>query len=389
MTTASPSLSDTDLLSSYLNDLKPIPLNGICPDRDSLTRWAAQMFQWLHVGDALAENAHHALRQSGAAHQHPADALRILANAGDTACQALLADMDTPPDWVDFDLMRRGGAMAQRHFPMLIIGLTYGGLPLTFAHPDAAEVFTGTGRMRANISRRLNESASLFFGIYNSDELAPGKSMWQTCLQVRLVHAIVSQNLIKQGWDVAERGVPISQLSTAAGPAFFGTHQLGCLRRLGARISDDEALGFTMIWRYVTRLLGVPEQLIGRTQAEQDDFDQHITSLFFAPDDNARHLMHDLINGLAEQKPTANFPRPLQLALFRRMLGDTMADAYAIERSGVGERQLNLMLPMLRGYGWLQRAPLLAGLLQRSGKQLLARVATEGIVKLDAAGGHR
>lgn len=301
-----------------------------------------------------------------------------LADQGDAPCRALLADMYDTPSWVDYALMRRAGAMAQRQFPMLILALTYGGLPLTFAHPDAAEVFTGTGRMQANISRRLNESATLFLGIYNSDALALGKPMWEICLQVRLVHSVVRMSLIHQGWDIEKRGVPINQLSTAAGPAFFGTHQLGCLRRLGARIDDDEALGFTMIWRYVTRLLGVPESLIGQTQDEQDEFDQHITSLFFAPDNNSRTVMHELIEGLATQKPNSNVPRAMQLALFRLMLGNEMADAYGIERSPTGERQLKLMLPVLGSYGWLQRAPLLSGVLQQAGLRCIQRVATEG-----------
>ncbi|MBQ0753365.1 MAG: DUF2236 domain-containing protein [Gammaproteobacteria bacterium] len=388
MNKVSKNSTSTDQLSDYLNGLKPIPLNGISPDPDSLVRWAAQRFEWLNVGDSLAEKAVQALRQAGMSLKQPARAVQQLAADGDKSCQALLADMHDTPGWVDYDLMRHAGAMAQRHFPMLILGLTYGGLPLTFAHPDAAEVFSGTGRMQANISRRLNESATLFFGIYNSDTLAPGKPMWEICLQVRLVHSVVRMGLIKKGWDVGRRGVPINQLSTAAGPAFFGTHQLGGLRRLGARISDDEALGFTMIWRYVTRLLGVPESLIGRTQAEQDEFDRHITSLFFAPDDNARSVMQDLIEGLATQKPTANLPRAMQLALFRRMLGDDMADAYGIERSRVGEQQLKFMLPLMSSYGWLQRTPLLAGLLRRTGQRFIERVATEGVVKLDDAGGH-
>ncbi len=388
MNSASPVPTSTDL-NVYLSQLKPIPLDGVSPDPVSLQDWATQHFHWLHAGDPLAENAVLALRRTGANLQHPAQIVRELANAGDPACQALLADMYDTPVWVDYDLMRRAGAMALRHFPMLVLGLTYGGLPLTFAHPDAAEVFVGTGRMQANISRRLNESATLFFGVYDSDALAPGKSMWEVCLQVRLVHAMVRMNLIKRGWDTATRGVPVNQLSTAAGPAFFGTHQLGCLRRLGARINREEALGFSMIWRYVTRLLGVPPELLGATQTQQNEFDRHITSLFFAPDTNARTVMKDLIEGLATQQPTARLPRSLQLALFRRMLGDTMADAYGIKRSRRGERQLDLLLPLLKGYGWLQRLPLISTLLRASGERFVHQVATEGLVKLDHAGGSQ
>lgn len=386
MNTVTTALPAMPALEDYLAQLKPIPLNGVMPDTDSLARWATEMFPWMHVGDTLADQAVLALRKHGIGLANPASALQSLADQGDKACQALLDDSRNTPDWVDYDLMRAGGAMAQRHFPMLVLGLTYGGLPLTFGHPDSAEVFSGTGRMQANISRRLNESASLFLGIYDSDELAPGGTMWEVCLHVRLVHSLIRLNLIKQGWDVAGRGVPVNQLSTAAGPAFFGTHQLGCLRRLGARVSDAESEGFTMIWRYVTRLLGVPEELVGSTQAEQDVFDQHITSLVFAPDDTGRQMMKDLMHGLATQKPTASMPAAMQKALFRRMLGDTMADAYEIPRSPLGELQLRVMMPALYTYGWAQNTPGLSKWLQRTGRRVLKGVATEGIIQFDQAG---
>src|SRR5690606_31532827 len=129
---------DAPSLDAYLGKLNPIPLNGRYPDQKRLADWAAGAFDWLYQGDPLAEDAALALRQSGG-HGNVADRTQPLATQGDPACAALLADMHDIPDWVDFDLMRRGGAMAQRHFPMLVLALTYGCMPLTFAHPDAAE----------------------------------------------------------------------------------------------------------------------------------------------------------------------------------------------------------------------------------------------------------
>lgn len=376
---------DAPSLDAYLGKLNPIPLNGRYPDPKCLEDWAAGAFDWLYQGDPLAENAARALRQHGSRGK-VADRIQQLANQGDPACTALLADMHDIPGWVDFDLMRRGGAMAQRHFPMLVLALTYGCMPLTFAHPDAAEVFASTGRLEANIARRLNESGTLFFGVCNSDALAPGKHMWEACVQVRLVHAIVRMSLLERGWNVAERGVPISQLATAAGPAFFGTHLLGCLRRVGARITDEEAEGHCMIWRYTTRLLGVPQALLGHTQAEQDDIDLNMSSLFFAPDDTARVIMAALIRELARQPPTARIPAALQLALFRRMLGDEMANAYGIPENRKGERLLGGLDVLLSGYGRLQGLSPLAGLLRRRGQQIIEHFGTEGLVSLDVAG---
>lgn len=385
MTTNNPTLNQ-EAVQTYLNDLNPIPITGETPALDSLTDWARRILPWLERGDDLADAAIHELRKHPGALGQAVDTTLRLADEGVPACRALIDDMQQVPAWVDFDLMRQGGKMAQRHFPLLVLALIYGGLPLTFAHPDAAAVFASTARMENDIGRRMNESATLFFGVTNSDELAPGRSMWRACLQVRLVHAMVRVHLLSKGWDTAEQGLPINQLATSAGPAFFGTHLLGSLTRLGAQPTEEEALGHKMIWRYTTRLLGVPEELIGATQAEQDEYDRHITSVIFAPDDRARAVMAGLIDGLANQKPTSSFPGDLQLALFRRMLGDAMADAFAVPIDSKGEKKLARLLPLFRLYGRLQSNRLVASPLQRLGRRVLSRLGTEGLISLDRAG---
>lgn len=348
--------------------------------------WAETALPWHYRGDPLAEAVASRLREQGGAMARPALTIRQWADQGDEDSQQLLADMEAVPSWVDYALMRRGGAMAQRHFPHLILALTYGGLPLTFAHPDAAAIFVGTGRMEANITRRLNESASLFFGVCDSDALAPGDAMWEVCLHVRLVHALVRMRCLQQGWDLAHRGMPVSQLATAAGPAFFGTQMLDGMRRLGARISDEEAAGHCMIWRYTTRLLGVPEVLLGKTQQEQDRFDVPMLSQFFAPDDTAKTIMATLLDGLCAQRPTSRIPRSLQIALFRCMLGEEMADAYGVPFSRGGDRALSMLRPALSGYSRAQRVPGVSTGLRRLGQGILERLGTEGVVSPVAAG---
>lgn len=351
--------------------------------------WLQSMLPWHFQGDPLAEEVVRVLRRESRSMAQPALAVTVLAERGDTACQALLADMHAVPGWVDFALMKQGGAMAQRNFPALVMGLTYGCLPLTFAHPDAAAIFAGTGRMEASITRRLNESAALFFGVMDSDALAPQEPMWAACLQVRLVHAIVRMQALQQGWDVEQRGMPVSQLATAAGPAFFGSHLLEGMRRLGVKASEEEAAGFCMIWRYVTRLMGVPLALLGETQLQQDLFDQQMMRQFFAPDATAKTIMATLLEGLCSQRPTSRLPRTLQIALFRRMLGEEMADAFALPDDRAGRRSLAWLAPMLSGYSRLGRVPGFSLGTRWAGSRILDTLAEEGLIALAVTGGSR
>lgn len=368
-------------------DVTSGPTPAVRPDcGGSSTDWEERMMPWHYQGDPLAEAVAARLRERRASPGGAVATVRQLADEGDVDCQRLWADMETVPDWVDFGLMRQGGAMAQCHFPHLILGLTYGCMPLTFAHPDAAAIFVRTGRMQANISRRLNESASLFFGVCDSDALAPGKAMWEACLQVRLVHALVRMKCLADGWDQLGHGMPVSQLATAAGPAFFGAHLLGCMRRLGARISDEEAAGYCLIWRYTTRLLGVPLELLGETQRQQDNLDTWFMSQFFAPDDTAKTIMASLLEGLCSLPPTSRLPRPLQVALFRRMLGDEMAEGFGIPVSHGGEQALWMMRPLLADLSRLRRVPGTPTGLRHLGQRILSRLATEGLVSPAAAG---
>jgi len=349
--------------------------------------WLQSVAAWTEVGDPLAEAAVAAIRRTKNSNLSPTKLVRSLAAEGNVECQSLVAEMESVPHWVNFDFMREGGAMTQRHFPVLVLALTYGCLPLTFAHPSSSAVFVKTGRLQADIVRRLNESATLFFGVAESDELMPGKKMWEACLHVRLVHAIVRLHLLADPtWNRAAYGLPISQLQTAAGPAYFGSHLLACLKALGVRFTEREAAGHKMIWRYVTRLLGVSDELVFADQDTQDEFDTHVVQEFLEPDAASRQMVADMLAGLSSRQPTANLPAVFQAALMRRLLGHRLADAFALPQSLAGDLTVELARFAFTSYTFAQRLPWLNEFLRSTGAEAFSHFATEGIVDLDAAG---
>lgn len=366
-------------------------MDGTATTRDSALHWLragdlARDEDWLElfakfrdVGDPLADAVLAEARDRGALVRHPVRELEAAAAAGNTSAARLLDELCTVPPWADFAAMRRGGAMARRNFPLLIAALTYGTLPLVFAHPDSAAVFAGTGHFAASIPRRLNESATLFFGVTDADALQPRGAMWVACLRVRLIHAVVrAQFLAKPTWDRATRGTPVSALQTAAGPAFFGAHMLDCLRALGAVIEDDEALGHAATWRYVTYLLGVPAELLGATQRDQDALDALMLQLAVMPDETSRAMVAALLDGLCSGPPTGRIPRTVQVAMMRTLLGPRRADAFALPaadpRAFLGARAL------MRAYSLVANSDVAAPAAARLGQRVLSRLATEGLV---------
>jgi hypothetical protein len=337
------------------------------------------MERFRHMGDPLGDACLAELRahRIGLGDAYPA----LLDRARDphSVAHALLDDMRRVPEWVNFDVMRAAGAMAQRNFPIMIMALTYGALPLVFVHPDSAAIFGGTGHFAASIPRRLKESALLFFGVTDTDALRPDARMWQVCLRVRLIHAAVRHQFLQRpDWDTAQRGIPISALQTAAGPAFFGTRLLEGMRGLGAVIDPQEALGHLMVWRYVTQLLGVPAPLIGATQEDQDAFDNALMPLAFAPDERSRELVAAVLEGLREGPQTRRIPPHIQSAMMRSMLGHPWADSLGVPPSD--ESTLQPVVTAFHTYSRWARTPLLAWATQRLGQYTLHRLASTPLV---------
>lgn len=365
----------------YSPYLSATPIAGL--SRESWF-WAMPLAPWLEMGDELAEEVVKALRAHKLALNNPLPAIRQLATSGNTACIQFLADMQAVPDWVDFELMRKGGAMAYRHFPQLIIALIHGGLMTTFSNADSARILSGTQRLEQNVVRRLFESSTLFFGVLDTDSLRPEGKVWEICLRVRLMHAMVRLRLLSTEIWEPSYGKPINQLHTAAGPLFFGTMVLESLKSLGAHIRADEREGYYLIWRYVTRLLGVPVGLLGETVAEQQAIDQRILPLCFNPDDNSRLLAQALLSGLQKLPDAKYIPRSVHEVLVRRMLGNEKADRMAIQSHPIGARLADVVALGLGMYSQLMRVPVLAHYAEAFGKRYLDDLVKRGLAGVAA-----
>jgi hypothetical protein len=334
---------------------------------------------WLDVGDPLAEAVVTRLRELREPLADPLPRIRRLAAGGDTACREFLRDIDIPPEWADFTRMRAGGAMAHRHFPHYVLAVGHGALFTTFCSPDAAYILTRTNRLERNVIRRLYESAELFFGVLDTESLRPGGSAWETCIRVRLMHTMVRLQLMRdqRAWPLP--GQPINALQTAAGPLFFGAMMLDRLDSLGASISPQERDGFSLIWRYVTRLLGVPRELLGDTAPEQAALDVRILPFTFDPDDNSRRLARIALTGLSRMRGARILPHVIHEAMARYLLGTECADAMGIPVRRTGVALIRVAAILATPYGWIQRLPGLAPRLEELGKRVLRDLRETGL----------
>ena len=80
-------------------------------------------------------------------------------------------------------------------------------------------------------------------------------------LHVRLVHSLVRRNLAsREEWDVAQWGLPLSQVDMVATYLGFCVVMLGGLRKMGVPVTPRESRGVMHLWKYASWLMGVDER---------------------------------------------------------------------------------------------------------------------------------
>lgn len=339
---------------------------------------------WLHVGDPLAEDVVAELRSHPGALATPLPTIRRLAAADNAACRRFLESTYAVPAWADFDAMSVGAAMAARYYPHFAFTHSHSALFLTFAAADPARILGRTGRFDRSIPRRIAESETLFFRVVETEELRPGGEVWEIALRVRLMHAVVRQKLIRSGeWNLSE-SVPINALHTSAGPLLFGTFVLEGLRALGARPTAVEAEAYRLIWRYVTWVLGVPEALLGGTDAEQRALDDAIATTSFDPDDESRRLARACLQGFRLISPLKILPESLHAALTARLLGSERAARMGIVARPWARGAAASIAALLSVYAWCERVPFVARRGEAFGRRQLRAVVERNLAGVPA-----
>ena len=92
---------------------------------------------------------------------------------------------------------------------------------------------------------------------------------WKLSVRLRIIHAQVRQ-LMKESdeWDVEAWGEPISAGHLGFAITAFSARLLTHMKRLGASYSKEESVSFMAVWRYVGYLMGIPETILFRDEAE-------------------------------------------------------------------------------------------------------------------------
>lgn len=247
------------------------------------------------------------------------------------ALATFFAALEARPEWVDDELLERGGSAARRigkdGFDILAFGSLLGG----YRSGGALQPLVRTGRFD-NTLNRVGETGQWWLACTAPGGLARDGEGWRLSVHVRVMHAFVNYQLERDpDWDWGFRGVPINDYDRAGTIGSFSTSYLLQARALGIRIPREDAAAIMHLWSYVGWLMGVEERWLPRTERIGRRVLGNVIAGFSAPEPASKQLgdglitMHDHAPGISAWRRRYERERALSMATFLN-LGYGMKD---------------------------------------------------------------
>ena len=315
-------------------------------------RWGGRvdrLIGWSMVEDPPADAAYAALatlprvearRALDAAIASPAAAATSI-----PAVAALLVPLADPPVWFDRARATRGGRLFLE--TGVAGGLVLGAASLVTGYlaPGGNKPLIASGvLLRSGASRRLAETSAFVRDVCRPGGMDRGGPGFAATVRVRMMHAAVRARLragpvaLPGGrWRDEDWGAPLNQHDLAATVLLFGWVAVEGLRRLGIQPSESDVRDFLHLWRVVGHVIGVVPELVSDDPEACRTLSAMVRALQAPPDDDARALVHALLDAAAPELP-ADSParqraRRFGASLVRLFHGDEVADALGLPRS--------------------------------------------------------
>ncbi len=255
------------------------------------------------------------------------------------------------PAWVDWATCDRGGETFMRAGVLGGAVLGAHSIVLGYASPGGNKPLVLSGRLSGTQAlRRLNETARFVQAVSRPGGMRPFAEGWQITLKVRLIHAQVRRMIQKSDrWDGDLWGAPINQHDMAGTTLLFSVAILEGLRKLGVRLSADDAEPYVHLWRYVGHVIGVDSELLPASEHDANRLADLIAATTGKPDQDSRNLTKALFDaawdGAVTPKQRRDAARQVLFGttLSRHLIGEELADALLVPRN-----RARFAMPMVR-----------------------------------------
>ncbi|MEH3132779.1 MAG: oxygenase MpaB family protein [Mycolicibacterium neoaurum] len=262
------------------------------PDHDQWRRLGER----LTIGDEAADRLVEWMLQAGMAQARPlferaaAEGIAEVADAP-APLREFFELVEAVPDWVDWDLIRRGERAMRRSGAdgmyiardvSLLGGYQFSGFNKTLVR---------TGALEKGSNKRFAETMQWAMDVISENGMDPGGVGYRSTLRVRLIHAMVRRHVAAlPDWRGADWGLPINQTDMAAtlvgaliAPSAGG---IG----MGLLLSPADYAGIAHLTRYVGWLIGVEDEWLPRDYRDGIRVLFHTLTALAQPDESTQAL---------------------------------------------------------------------------------------------------
>lgn len=176
---------------------------------------------------------------------------------------------EATPAWVDRSLLAAGAHFIQSTGRYGMMVLRDAGLMAGYQASAINQTLLMTGALQRGAQGRVAETTSWWIDCTADGGLDRYSRGFKTTLKVRVMHALVRQNVRQRPqWDASALGLPINQVDMQATYLGFSVVHLLSLKVSGVVVSRRNAHAVMHFWRYLGWLMGVEEGLLAQTEME-------------------------------------------------------------------------------------------------------------------------
>lgn len=208
----------------------------------------------------------------------------------------LAEEVSTIPAWLDQELIQFGVELSQRAGLNGLLILRNFSLLGGYYFSNLTKPLVVTGALEKGATNRLYNTLQFWSDVSRSGESGNIVRV-QACLKIRLIHAASRILILEKNpdWNMQKLGYPINIADMIATNIAFTLYFLYGLEKLGFQFSEKEEAGIFHLWKYVTWMLGVPEDLIPNNRTEAADYLHYWTTKQNGPDEDSVKLAQALL----------------------------------------------------------------------------------------------
>lgn len=258
----------------------------------------------------------------------------------DETLQLLWTEVNTVPDWVDWDQIARGQEVFYRYGGPAVTGLAYQSLLGGMGAARVVETLARTGGFSTAVARhRLFETTQHILQCTKSVEsIQPGGDGFASTIRVRLLHASVRHRILKlaesrpEYYDKETLGIPINDIDSVATIVSFSAALIWLsLPRQGIYLRERESTDYIALWRYIAYLIGCPTTGYFETPEQAKAIFESLLLHELEPTRTSQVLANNVIKSL-QDRPPSYASADFLVAGARWLNGDKLCDALALPR---------------------------------------------------------